>query len=128
MYKGILNYRSDMAQRAYKKALLYLSSLGITRYRAIIFGSFARGDFDFYSDIDLLIISNELPEGPMERLSFLAQKRHLAPEIEPVGWTEREYEQRRASGDPFLEVLHREGILIEEKGYPYPDNAFRRYM
>lgn len=38
---------------------------------AVVFGSYARGDFHDGSDIDLLVLSDALPEDPMERQRIL---------------------------------------------------------
>jgi predicted nucleotidyltransferase len=91
----------------------YLHALGLQRYRAILFGSVARGDYTADSDTDLLVISDELPIDRKERLDLLFVARDVAPEIEPIGWTEAEWQRRRALDDPFLDVLQREGQRIE---------------
>lgn len=110
MHEAIINFRKKMADEAISKVMLYLSSLGLKKYRAILFGSYARGDFNYASDIDLLIISDELPEGLNERLSFLNLKRWDTPDVEPIGWTEKEYEMRKKKRDPFIGLLEKEGI------------------
>lgn len=116
MHEAIINFRKKMADEAISKVMLYLSSLGLKKYRAILFGSYARGDFNYASDIDLLIISDELPEGLNERLSFLNLKRWDTPDVEPIGWTEKEYEMRKGKNDPFITLLGKEGVVIGEKG------------
>ena len=45
----------------------YLRAFGISQYRAIVFGSVARGDFTAESDTDLLVVSDELPLDLRER-------------------------------------------------------------
>ncbi len=112
MHSSIVSIREKKKEEAIRKAKKYLSNLNLKRYRAILFGSFARGDFDFASDIDLLIISDELPEDINERQSFLNIKRWDTPEIEPIGWTEREFNTRRLKKDPFIKILQEEGIEI----------------
>ncbi|MFH7241433.1 MAG: nucleotidyltransferase domain-containing protein [Spirulina sp.] len=91
----------------------YLNHLPLRHYRAIIFGSVARGDFTLESDTDLLIISDELPESPKARLDILCDPRLATPEIEPLGWRETDYQRRRQNGDPFLVVLDQEGLPWE---------------
>lgn len=104
-----------MREDALQKVRQYISSLGLKRYKAILFGSYARGDFNYASDIDLLIISDELPEDLNERLSFLNLKRWGLADVEPIGWTEKEYELRKKKFDPFIRLLEKEGIVIEER-------------
>ncbi len=88
----------------------YLSRLPFSQYRAIIFGSVARGDFIQESDTDLLIITNEFPSSMKGRLDILFDLRDETPEIEPIGWREDEYQNRKANGDPFIQVLETEGV------------------
>jgi predicted nucleotidyltransferase len=108
--------RKKKINDAFNKARKYLLSLGLKKYRAILFGSYARGDFNYASDIDLLIISDELPGELNERLSFLNLKRWDTPEVEPIGWTEKEYAMRKEKKDPFITLLEKEGVVIEERG------------
>jgi predicted nucleotidyltransferase len=95
MHEGIIKLRTKMKEDAIQKVWKYLSSLGLKKYKAILFGSYARGDFNYASDIDLLVISDELPEDINERLSFLNLKRWRLADVEPIGWTEKEYETRK---------------------------------
>lgn len=115
MLKSIVRMREGKKRAAFEKARKYLLSLGLKKYRAILFGSYARGDFNYASDIDLLIISDEFPEGLNERLSFLNLKRWDTPDVEPIGWTEKEYELRKKKCDPFIGLLEKEGLVIEER-------------
>jgi predicted nucleotidyltransferase len=116
VHEAIINFREKMRNEAVAKAKQYTSSLNLKKYKAVLFGSFARGDFNYASDIDLLIISDELPENLNERLSFLNSKRWDTPDVEPIGWTEKEYELRKKKHDPFIGLLEKEGIVIEERG------------
>jgi len=94
----------------------YLAALGLKHYRAVVFGSVARGDFVAESDTDLLIISNDLPEPLRERLALLFGSIDKAPEIEPIGWRESEWERRTRLGDHFIGVLEREGLELDCSG------------
>lgn len=90
----------------------YLRALGLKDYRAIVFGSVARGDFIAESDTDLLIISDELPQSLRERLDVLFRAIDQAPEVEPIGWREQDWERRKREGDPFIELVQREGLDV----------------
>jgi predicted nucleotidyltransferase len=92
----------------------YLSRLSLSQYRAIIFGSVARGDFIQESDTDLLIISDEFPQSIKARIDILFDIRDETPEIEPIGWREEEYQSRKAQGDPFLKILETEGVAWDQ--------------
>jgi predicted nucleotidyltransferase len=92
----------------------YLAALQLRHYRAWVFGSVARGEFTKESDTDVLIVSDELPVDRIRRLDRIFDPRTLAPEIEPVRWLEEEWRQREINRDPFVDILKREAILIEE--------------
>ncbi len=51
---------------------------------AVVFGSYARGDFGEWSDIDLLIIAEGLPKNLLERLKLAEKCLSEAPDIEPL--------------------------------------------
>lgn len=104
----------DRGER-FARARAYLRALGLKNYRAMVFGSVGRGDFTAESDTDLLIISDELPQDPKARTSFLFDARDVAPEIEPVGWREADWARREAERDPFLAVLKRESVPISNR-------------
>ncbi|WP_168718832.1 nucleotidyltransferase domain-containing protein [Thermosulfurimonas marina] len=89
-----------------------MRALGLRNYQAILFGSFARGDFGETSDVDLLIISEELPRDLRERMEVLSRARLVAPRVEPVGWRPEEWEARKERGDPFIKILEEEGIPL----------------
>ncbi len=57
---------------------------------AVLFGSVARGTQNFQSDVDVLIIAHDLPEGRMRRI--------------------REFEAVEARVEPFLRSLQKEGF------------------
>jgi predicted nucleotidyltransferase len=78
--------------RAYAQRLRRLSP----RARVFLYGSVARGDFNLSSDIDLLVVSDELPVDPLARAEFLFDLA-LGRE-EPKGLLEREYEELESKG------------------------------
>lgn len=63
----------------------------------VIFGSVARGDFNDTSDVDLLVIAEQLPDRATERLEVLGTYPSI---VEPVAWTPDEWRARRRHGDP----------------------------
>lgn len=107
----MLNKKQQRSLRL-QRVKLYLSKLPLYHYTAIVFGSVAREDFIQESDTDLIVISDEFPESVKRRIDMLFDLRDATPEIEPIGWLEREYQQRKAQGDPFIALLEREGLTV----------------
>jgi predicted nucleotidyltransferase len=103
----------DRSER-FQRVRSYLDALGLRQYRAIVFGSVARGDFTAESDTDLLVVSDELPVDVMERMGVLSKARTVAPELEPVGWRAADWRRRKANGDPFVAILLKEGVVLAE--------------
>jgi len=95
-----------------QRYLASLPPLGIHAGRAVLFGSFARGEGDAESDIDLVVIAPEF-DGTRDTSLVKALWRATAADdrIEPIPCGEREW----ASGDgrPILEIARREGVVIE---------------
>lgn len=98
---------------AVRQYLAALPAVGIHAKRAVLFGSFARGEADQYSDIDLIVIAREFDDqrdfDTVMRLwdtTLLADNR-----IEPIPCGEREWES--GDGRPILEIARREGVVIE---------------
>ena len=92
----------------------YLARLPLDSVRGIVFGSVARRAFGIGSDTDLLVISDDLPAGVRERIDLLGDHRDGLGEIDPVGWTEREWAERH-SEDPFGALVAREGIDVPSR-------------
>ncbi len=64
----------------------------------VVHGSVARGDFNSWSDVDVLVVAGRLPEDYRERLAALGWPT-LAP-VEPVVWTPTEHTRQRRRRNP----------------------------
>jgi predicted nucleotidyltransferase len=95
-----------------RRYLASLANLGIHSRRAVLFGSFARGDADRDSDIDLVVIAPEF-DGRCDASLVKALWRATAADdrIEPIPCGEKEWES--GDGRPILEIARREGMVIE---------------
>ncbi len=78
---------------------------------AVVFGSYARGDFNTWSDVDVLVITDGLPYDARARMDLLW--RHAAGGVSPVGWTRSEHVARRTRGDPIA-------VEADAVGSPWP--------
>jgi predicted nucleotidyltransferase len=94
-----------------KNYLVSLPAFGIHACRAVLFGSYARGKADEYSDIDLVVIAPEF-DGSREisLVKALRQATIADNRIEPIPCGEREWETDGSR--PILEIARREGIVI----------------
>lgn len=77
---------------------------------AVVFGSTARGDFNKWSDIDVLILTPTLPAGGRDRPELLMED--APPGIQPIGWTAEEYVRRRERGDPIVRECEKVAKVI----------------
>lgn len=76
----------------------------------VVFGSVARGDFNRWSDLDVLVIADVLPPTGRERLARL---HHGAPPgLQPVGWTPADLADRRRRGDPIAVEATTVGVVV----------------
>ncbi len=96
---------------AVKRYLAALPGLGIHPSRAVLFGSFARGQTGEYSDIDLIVIAPEF-DGSRELslVKGLWRATDSDNRIEPIPCGEQEWETDQ--GRPILEIARREGVII----------------
>ena len=97
---------------ALRRYIVALGTFGIHVSKLVLFGSFARGDANEYSDIDLVVIAPEF-DGPRELT--IVEKLWLATasaddRIEPIPCGEREWETEH--GRPILDIARQEGIVI----------------
>lgn len=83
--------------------------------KAVLFGSFAKGTFDEDSDVDLAIFSDYFEKiSRVEGITYLLiQAQEFDLDLEPVAFTEKEYEERLG----IVEEILRTGIDVQ-KVYP----------
>ncbi len=100
---------------AVKLACKYVASLsehGLVITRAIIFGSYARGDYTDESDIDLLLVSPEFDKGRERYYGLLWKLTKIGDyRIEPVPVGEKYFNSD--SGSPVIETAKHEGIELK---------------
>ncbi|MEM2975655.1 MAG: nucleotidyltransferase domain-containing protein [Candidatus Bathyarchaeia archaeon] len=77
----------------------------------ILFGSFATGDINEGSDVDILVVA-DFKEGFLERIGTLMKMNTFGIPVEPLGYTPEEFEDMKRRKNPFiLEVLEKGKIL-----------------
>ena len=81
--------------------------------RASLFGSYARGRRDLFTDLDLLVVW-ETEKPVLERLGFLHALLDVAVDIDVICYTPAEFERIRDR--PFLRrALSEEVVLLEKR-------------
>lgn len=75
-----------------------------------VIGSVARGDFNVWSDIDVLVVARDLPARYLDRASLLTS----APgrRVQAVALAPQELVDARAKGDPRVVELEAHGIFL----------------
>lgn len=88
--------------------------------KAILFGSYARGDADEYSDLDLIIIVAESQWPFVERFKDFMALWHVSPvkSLEVFVYTRNELAQMQRTGNVFLAHALEEGEVIYEAQPP----------
>ncbi len=77
---------------------------------AAVIGSVARGDFNASSDIDVIIVSERLPDNPLARADLLY--RDVGARIEPKAFTRDEFERMVVSRNPLAVAALTEGVVL----------------
>jgi len=94
-----------------KNYIKELASFGIHPTKAVLFGSFATGHANQFSDIDLIVIAPEF-DGPrsLQQVKALWKATFTDDRIEPIPCGEREWQTNHSR--PILEIARKEGIII----------------
>jgi len=80
--------------------------------RIILFGSAARGEFSPESDADFLIIKKDTPLYGADRIRELSPLIDRTIPLDLLVYRPEEFEQRLNMGDPFLQLIAREGKVV----------------
>jgi predicted nucleotidyltransferase len=82
--------------------------------RVILFGSWARGDEDEYSDLDLVIIK-ETQERFLDRLERVYELVKPTFAMDVLVYTPQEFAKMQERDNPFIEMVLKEGVVIYER-------------
>jgi predicted nucleotidyltransferase len=111
----VIEERRREAERALKSVRRFASCVKrrLGRVAVVVFGSYARGDFNAWSDIDVfIVVDKDLPRNPLERLNLLEECIREEPLIEPMIMTVKEAMQNLAKHNPLIIDVVRNGIVI----------------
>ena len=76
----------------------------------VVFGSVARGDFNVWSDLDVLVVAERLPDRWDDRLKMLWVDR--PPRLSPLAWTPDELRSRYRRRDPIAVEAVERGVVM----------------
>ncbi len=76
---------------------------------AVVFGSVARGDFNQWSDIDLLVIAEDLPADALTRLDALGPR---PARVQPIAWTLDEWRTQLDRKNPITVEAVAKGVWV----------------
>ncbi|EEB73057.1 nucleotidyltransferase domain-containing protein [Thermococcus sp. AM4] len=78
----------------------------------LLYGSISRGTFGIGSDVDLLIIADNLPKNPNERLKLLYSLDRTKAPLDPKAYTPSEALKMLRKGHPLLMDALEDGIIL----------------
>jgi predicted nucleotidyltransferase len=78
-----------------------------------VVGSVARGDFNMWSDVDVVVIADGLPAHPLERSRLLYDL--VEGGIEPKGYTLAEFGRLLTQGHPLASEAMEKGIVLQDE-------------
>ena len=84
-------------------------------YRVILFGSRAQTEEDPYSDTDLLLVAETSRPFPERFKNFWELIYQIPPPVELLIYTPREFERLQAEGNPFIETVLKQGVVVYER-------------
>jgi len=80
----------------------------------ILFGSFARGDINAGSDIDIAVVAN-FKEAFLDRIKLLLDLNdEFKLPLEPVGYTPEEFQRMRKERNPFIQEVLETGKILHD--------------
>ncbi len=79
--------------------------------KAFLYGSYATGTYDEWSDIDLAIVSRAFEGNRFnDRCRIRSIKLAISSDLEPLPYHPDDFN----AGDPFIEIICETGVLIEK--------------
>jgi predicted nucleotidyltransferase len=109
------------ARRREQAGLLELARAYVERLRgrvpvraAAVVGSVARGDFNLWSDVDVVVVAEGLPERIPDRSATLVAD--APPRVQPVGFLPEEFRVAWRKGNPLAREAA-DGVVLVGKEY-----------
>lgn len=107
-----LSERRQERDRLLALARSYVETLSVRLpvTAAAVVGSVARGDFNLWSDVDVVVVASSLPERLPDRTALLTAD---APGgVQPVGFRPEEFERAWRRGNPLAREATSGGVVL----------------
>jgi hypothetical protein len=105
----IIKKRKKLRERVVEKASEWAKGLPF-KVTAILFGSYAKGDFNLWSDVDILLVSDEFKGNPVERLKPL----DIPAGFQVIPLTLKEFERLAKKEEHLATEALKFGIVLRE--------------
>lgn len=105
----IIDERRRVRSRVIEEARKWAEKVKV-KSTVILIGSYARGDFNLWSDIDILMVSSEFKGNPVERIKEV----DAPPGFQVIPITLREFEALRAKGNKLIMEAVEQGIPLRD--------------
>lgn len=99
--------REELLDRARAFADRLGPELGVRA--VVVYGSVARGDFNLWSDVDVLVVADHLPERSIDRWGVLGDR---PGRVEPVAWTPGEWSRQMDRDNPIATEAIESGVWL----------------
>lgn len=105
----VIEARKGVRESVVSEAKKWASTLPI-KCSVYLIGSYARGDFNLWSDVDILLVSDELVGSPIERL----KKIEAPPNYEVLPLTTREFRSMLGREDSLAKEALKRGVVLRD--------------
>lgn len=95
-------------------AVQRVAAVAAAPLRIILFGSYARGEADESSDLDLMVVERETPDIGEEMIRLQDELRHLEVDVDLLVYSQSDFEQRRDWCSTPVYWALREGRVLYE--------------
>ena len=99
--------RAGLLQQARDFAASLPGTLGVQA--VVVAGSVARGDFNVWSDVDVLVVADRVPERYLDRLALVEPR---PPAVQPFVWTSAEWRRELDRRNPLAVEARDVGVWL----------------
>lgn len=105
----VIEKRTRLREQVIRRASNWAERLPI-KATAILTGSYARGDFNLWSDVDILLVSEDFKGGPVERLKAL----DIPSRFQVIPLTPKEFRRLLTRRDHLALEAVESGIMLRD--------------